>query len=192
MFKPSWMYIQHRTNGRLWTDVDWAAAGTPEPPRVSYLARGPGRHSSTQWNPLLHLVHTVLWQTRGPTSVVPNPSLQHSKDLTRHFLRGLPHIAKVRASNPTITGISSTPPPLTGTFQFELSRGTAETPRLLLELSGGLHFRNLKISCELDGCFRRMVEVVAVCSSTLECLKITCTIVDGIVDSVPSSSRKLI
>ena len=89
MFKPSWMYIQHRTNGRLWTDVDWAAAGTPEPPRVSYLARGPGRHSSTQWNPLLHLVHTVLWQTRGPTSAVSNPSLQHSKDLTRHFLRGL-------------------------------------------------------------------------------------------------------
>ena len=106
-------------------------------------------------------------------------SLPLLEDLTLHGYDP-PHIAKARASDPPITGISSTPPPFTGTFQLELSRGTAETPRLLLELPGGLHFQTLEMSCELDGCFRRMVEVVAACSGTLECLKITCTIVDGV------------
>ena len=118
-------------------------------------------------------------------------SLPFLEDLTLHGYDP-PHIEKARASGPQVTGVSSTPPPLTGTFQLELSRGTAETPRLLLELPGGLRFRTLEIPCELDGCFRRMVEVVAACSGTLECLKITCTIVDGIVNSVPSLSRKLI
>ena len=67
------------------------------------------------------------------------------------------------------TIVPSALPLLTGSLELLLfQRSMVETPRLLLGLPGGLHFRTLELSWFCEGDLRQVADLVVACSETLE------------------------
>ena len=80
--------------------------------------------------------------------------------------------------------VSPIPQPLSGALEVFLSFGTRATLRRLLDLPGGLHFRELDLSWCGGRDLPNVVEMVAACSDTLERLQIMYTEDGGIVVSL--------
>ena len=80
------------------------------------------------------------------------------------------------------------PPALTGTIELVLYQGMVNTPRRLLDLPKGLHFRKLNLSWRCEGDLHWMVRLVTACSRTLEYLDVTCEL-DGALCSVSPLDR---
>ena len=80
--------------------------------------------------------------------------------------------------------VSPIPQPLSGALEVFLSFGTRATLRRLLDLPGGLHFRELDLSWYGGRDLPNVAEMVVACSDTLEHLQIMCTEDGGIVVSL--------
>ena len=80
--------------------------------------------------------------------------------------------------------VSPIPQPLSGALEVFLSFGTRATLRRLLDLPGGLHFRELELSWYGGRDLPNVAEMVVACSDTLERLQIMYTEDGGIVVSL--------
>jgi hypothetical protein len=67
----------------------------------------------------------------------------------------------------------SCPPMLTGSLELYLKGGMEPFARRLLSLPGGIHFRELNLTCHRDGDPLMVMALVEACSHTLESLKIS-------------------
>ena len=66
----------------------------------------------------------------------------------------------------------STPPALTGMLELHFPGGMTQTPHILRQLPGGIHFRTLNMWCHYGQGFHEAAELVVTCSETLEHLEI--------------------
>ena len=85
---------------------------------------------------------------------------------------------------------SSTPPALTGTLELSMYEGMEKTIPEMLNLPGGLRFRELQLSWCGGIEFPSVAKLVAACSDTLERLDIECDI-DSTFNPVPSVAQIL-
>jgi len=72
------------------------------------------------------------------------------------------------------TVVPSTSPPLTGSLELTMLLGMGNVTRRLLDLPNGLHFRELVFWWFYEMDLSSMMELVARCSDTLECLDVRC------------------
>ena len=86
---------------------------------------------------------------------------------------------------PSMTVPPSTSPAVTGSLKLFMYEGMENALREMLDLPGGLHFRELQLTWCGKSEFPWVAKLVATCSDTLECLDITCDI-DSMSDLVPS------